>query len=64
MSTPNMPKIVEVLANNLSLTYLSITQLQILMDVATTYDPQPLILPFSFYFLFFVILLFEEVNNK
>ena len=64
MSTPNMPKIMEVLANNLSLTYLRITQLQILMDVAMTYDPQPLILPFSFYFLFFVILLFEEVNNK
>ena len=59
-----MPKIVEVLANNLNLTYLSITKLQILMDVAMNYDPQPTILPFSFYFSFFVILLFEEVNNK
>ena len=59
-----MPKIVEVLTNNLSLTYLSITQLQILMVVATTYDPQPLILPFSFYLWFLDILLFEEVNNK
>ena len=62
MSTP--PKIVEDLANNFSLTYLSITQILILMDVAMTYDPQPLILPFSFDFLFFVVLLFEVVNNK